>query len=68
MDSSRIDDRRLRSKVMSAGGAANLIAPGSAVGISGSTGGPKVEVDAGGALPSDLTAEIEIERTTGSRP
>jgi succinyl-CoA:acetate CoA-transferase len=60
MKSSRIGDRSLLSKVMSAEDAARLIDPGSTVGMSGFTGSgyPK-------AVPTALAARIEAARAAG---
>jgi succinyl-CoA:acetate CoA-transferase len=58
----RIQDSRLRSKVMSAEDAANLITSGSTVGMSGFTGSgyPK-------AVPLALAARMEAERAAGNK-
>ena len=60
-DGQRIASERLRAKVMSADDAAALIAPGSAVGMSGFTGSgyPK-------AVPLALAARIEREHAAGN--
>jgi len=60
MNSSRIGDRNLLSKVMTAEDAAELIGPGSTVGMSGFTGSgyPK-------AVPTALAARVEAAHRAG---